>query len=104
MPGFPDAGNTKFLDSEQEAETTSTRGTPLHPRWPSKAAEEATNEAWNEAVAKARTRRDAQRAERAQAEDARGAAAKEKLARDQAMRTKEVDRENQEHSIVERGK
>jgi len=22
MPGFPDAGNTKFLDSEQEAETT----------------------------------------------------------------------------------
>jgi hypothetical protein len=71
---------------------------------PSKAAEEATSEAWNEAVAKARTRRDAQRAETAQAEDAREAAAKEKLARDQAMRTKEVDRENKEHPTVERGK
>ena len=104
MPEFPDAGNTKFLDSEQEAETTSTRGTPPHPRWPSKAAEEATSEAWNEAVAKARTRRDAQRAETAQAEDAREAAAKEKLARDQAMRTKEVDRENKKHPTVERGK
>ena len=71
---------------------------------PSKAAEEATSEAWNEAVAKARTRRDAQRAETAQAEDAREAAAKEKLARDQAMRTKEVDRENKEHPTVKRGK
>ena len=31
MLGFPDAGNTKLLDSEQEAKTTSTRGTPPHP-------------------------------------------------------------------------
>ena len=35
---------TKLLDSEQEAETTSTTGTQPHPRWPSKAAFEATRE------------------------------------------------------------